>query len=64
MQQLGISIRKYSENTTSVNGYGKKLLNICKNNMMYMFNGRVEDYLIGKYTTTCKPFVYYVTGSP
>lgn len=65
MQQLGIFIRRYSEDTASVNGYGKKLLDICKNNMVCMFNGRVgEDYLIGKHTTTFKTVVDYVIGSP
>ena len=63
MLQLGISTERRSRDTTRVNGYGKKLLEICKDNMVYMFNGRVgEDEMIGKETTIHNFIVDYVIG--
>ncbi|KAI3382690.1 hypothetical protein SNEBB_010922 [Seison nebaliae] len=44
--------------------YGKKLMDVCKNNQVVIFNGRVgEDANIGKATTTCKTVVDYAIGS-
>ena len=65
MQQLGIPTERYSRDTSRINGYGKKLLEICKYNLVCLFNGRVgEDAMVGKETTTFNTVVDYVIGSP
>ncbi len=44
---------------------GKKLLDICKNHQVYIFNGRLgEDCSIGKPTTTHNTTIDYFIGSP
>ena len=49
MLQLDIPTEKYPTDVTGINGNGKKLLEMCKNNMMFVFNGRVsDDTVIGK----------------
>ncbi len=44
---------------------GKKLLDVCKNHQVYIFNGRLgEDCSIGKPTTTHNTTIDYFLGSP
>lgn len=64
MSQLGIPIERCSRDTSRINDYGKKLLKICKANLVCMFNGRVwEDSMVGRETTTFNTVVDYVIGS-
>ena len=44
--------RKRNSQDLIVNSYGRKLLDFCKNNNMYVLNGRVDKDRIGK--VTCK----------
>ncbi|MPC21542.1 hypothetical protein E2C01_014530 [Portunus trituberculatus] len=47
--KCNIPIERYLYDKSKVNGYGKKFLETCKNNMVCIFNGRVGDDLrIGK----------------
>ena len=47
---------RYSQDTSCDRStYGKKLLDICKNNLVLIFNGRIgEDHRVGKATTVHK----------
>lgn len=61
MQQLGIPTERYSTDVTRTNGYGKKLLEMCKNNMMFVFNGKLgEDTMIGKETTVLNTVDWFI----
>ena len=45
--------------------YGKALLELCRNHMLCIFNGRTgEDRNIGRATTTNDTLIDYVIGSP
>lgn len=45
--------------------YGKKLIEVCKNNEILIYNGRLgKDYRVGKATTTFNTTLDYVLGSP
>lgn len=47
------------------NFYGKKMVDVCKNNQVYIFNGRLgEDFNIGQYTTTFNTTIDYFIGTP
>ena len=63
--KCNIPIERHSCDTGNVNSYGKKLLDLCKNKMVCIFNGRVGDDLrIGKATTVFNTVVDYIIGSP
>ena len=51
--------------TSDRNSYGRKMVEICKNNQVFIFNGRLEeDCGVGKSTTTYRITIDYVLGSP
>ena len=62
---LGLPKRRNNEDVTHDRStYGKKLVDVCKNNYVLIFNGRLgEDREVGKATTTYKTTVDYMIGS-
>ena len=61
---LGLPIERYSSDLTEDN-YGRALLELCKNHMLCIFNGRTgADRNIGKLTTNGNSLIDYVIGSP
>lgn len=51
--------------TPDRNSYGKKMVEICRNNQVYIFNGRLgDDCNIGQYTTTFNTTIDYFIGTP
>ena len=49
----GIPVNRFSQDSTHVNKYGQKLIELCKRCSIYIANGRLSnDKNIGK--TTCK----------
>lgn len=55
--------RKRNSQDLVVNSYGRKLLDFCKNNNMYVLNGRVGKDRIGKVTCKNISVVDYVVSS-
>ena len=66
MEESGIPLERYSVDKYNDNGgYGRRLLEICQNNMLCIFNGRVgEDCRIGRETTNQHSVIHYVIGPP
>ena len=66
MDILGLPIMRSSMDVSDdSSNYGKALLELCKNHMLCIFNGRAgEDRNIGKLTTKGKTLLDYVIGSP
>ena len=51
--------------TPDRNSYGKKMVEICRNNQVYIFNGRLgEDCNKGQFTTTFNTTLDYFLGTP
>ena len=51
--------------TPDRNSYGKKMVEICRNNQVYIFNGRLgEDCNVGQCTTTFNTTIDYFIGTP
>ena len=52
------------DGTPDRNSYGKKMVEVCKNNNVVIFNGRMgDDCGIGKATTTYNTVIDYVIGT-
>ena len=66
MDILGLPIERSSvDHTIDRSNYGKAVLDICKNHLLCIFNGRAgTDRLIGNATTTDGSVIDYVIGSP
>ncbi len=66
LTNFGITETRANQDLTpDRNSYGKKLLDVCKNHQVYIFNGRLgEDCSIGKPTTTYNTTIDYFLGSP
>ena len=64
--EYGIDSNRYSKDLSCHRSCcGKKILDLCKNNLVCIFNGRVgEDYRIGKATTVHNTVVDYIIGTP
>ena len=64
--RYGIDCARYSQDMShDKSTYGKNLLEICKNNHICIFNGRVgEDHGVGKASTVYSTLVDYIIGSP
>ena len=61
---LGLPIERFSMDLKE-DHYGKTLLELCKNHMLCIFNGRTgADRNIGKVTTKGNTLIDYVIGSP
>ena len=62
---LGLPKRRTNEDITQDRTtYGKKLVDVCKNNCVLIYNGRLgEDREVGEATTTYKTTVDYMIGS-
>lgn len=57
--------KRYSKDQSRPNNYGYRLLDICKNNYLYIYNGRIgRDSGIGMYTSSGRTVVDYIIGSP
>lgn len=57
--------RANQDMTPDRNSYGRKLVDICKNNQVFIFNGRLgEDSGVGRHTTTYHTTIDYFLGSP
>ena len=64
MDLLGLPTERYSRDLNE-DAYGKALLELCKNHMLCIFNGRTgADRNIGNLTTKGKSLIDYVIGSP
>ncbi len=63
---LGVPITRYNMDITADrSSYGSKLIEVCKNNQVIIYNGRLgDDVGIGKATTTYNTTVDYIIGSP
>ena len=62
---LGIPTKRLSLDVNNANNYGMRLIEFCKSNAMYIFNGRVgTDRYAGNFTTTKNSIIDYVIGSP
>ena len=63
---LGFSVERYNQDTMSDrSSYGRKLVELCKNNDVYIFNGKFgDDKGLSKVTTTYNTTLDYVIGSP
>ena len=60
--KCNIPIERYSCDTSNVNdGYGKKLLELCKKNVVCTFNGRVGDLRTDKAATVFNTVVDWLT---
>ena len=66
LSSLGFSVTRWNKDVTrDRNSYGKKLIENCKNNDVFIFNGRLgDDCGVGSVTTTHNTTVDYVIGSP
>ena len=67
LNSLGFSVVRWNKDVTSDRNsyYGKKLIENCKNNDVFIFNGRMgDDGGAGSVTTTHNTTVDYVIGSP
>ena len=66
MNILGLPIERSSvDQRLDIGSYGQALLEICKNHLLCIFNGRAgADRSIGKATTTDGSVIDYVIGSP
>ena len=66
MDLLDIPIERSSVDHLADRGnYGQALLELCRNHLLCIFNGRAgEDRLIGKATTKENTLIDYVIGSP
>ena len=66
MINLGLPVdRANSDSKPDNSGYGESLVQLCKNNLLCIFNGRAgADQGIGKVTTTDNSVIDYVAGSP
>jgi hypothetical protein len=65
LEELGYTTDRYSSDTTKVNNYGHRLIQLCKTFNIHIVNGRIgNDSYVGK--TTCKSasLVDYVIASP
>lgn len=65
MIALGVRVNRCNQDTThDRSSYGRKLIEVCKNNHVIIFNGRMgEDEGIGKVTTTHNTTIDYVIES-
>lgn len=60
-----VGIRYNQDVTQDRNSYGSRLVTLCSNNNVCIFNGRLyEDFRIGNATTTHGTTVDYIIGSP
>jgi len=65
MIDLDLYIDRQSVDKSSDTGnYGREFLNMCKNNMLCIFNGRCGKDRIGKATTTHNTLIDYMIGTP
>ena len=65
MIDLAIPIMRKNQDKSRYNGnYGRELLDVCKNNMLCIFNGRCGRDIQGKPTTMHGTTVYYIIGTP
>ena len=66
MDILDIPLTRRSTDTMKDNGnYGAALLDLCKNHMLCIFNGKCgKDRYVGKATTTDNSVIDYCIGSP
>ena len=66
MINLDLPVYRANSDTKPDNsGYGESLLQLCKNNLLCIFNRRAgADQGTGKVTTTDNSVIDYVTGSP
>lgn len=64
-QDYDIPTQRYNQDITpDRNSYGRKLVEFCKNNQLFIFNGRLgEDCGVGKPTTTYHTTIDYFIGS-
>ena len=64
LEELGIPPRRANEDKV-INQYGRKLLDFCKYNDVFILNGRIgEDKEIGKFTCKNVSVVDYIISSP
>ncbi len=66
LKDYDIPEKRYNQDLTpDKNSYGRKLIEFCKNNQLFIFNGRLgENFGIGKPTTTYHTTIDYFIGSP
>ena len=56
--------RRNKDCTPDRSSYGRKLVEVCRNNNVVIFNGRIgDDKDIGNYTTTYNTTIDYVIGT-
>lgn len=64
LDDLGFSLQRVSQDP-SVNNYGLRLVELCKNLGLYFLNGRVDtDEGIGKFTCDERSVVDYIISAP
>ena len=65
LDALGLPVARFNQDLThDRSSYGKKLIEICKNHHILIFNGRVgDDCGVGKVTITYNTTIDYVIGS-
>ena len=64
LEELGFTLQRYSQDD-KLNNYGNLLLSLCKNNELYIVNGRVgKDRNIGRLTCKNSSVVDYMLCSP
>ncbi|CAC5416793.1 unnamed protein product [Mytilus coruscus] len=65
LQEKNIPVERSSEDRGRCNNYGYKMLNFCKNNSIFIANGRIcDDAGIGKVTCSEISIVDYLIVSP
>ena len=65
LRSLGCSVRRFNKDVTpDRTSYGKKLVDVCRNNNVIIFNGRLgEDCGEGNFTTTYNTTIDYGLGT-
>jgi hypothetical protein len=64
LDDLGVSLNRISQDST-VNNYGLRLLELCRNLGLYLLNGRADcDEGIGRYTCDERSVVDYILSFP
>ena len=62
LQSHGIPLHRKSQDCTK-NNYGRKLLQLCCNNNLYICNGRIDNDLTGAYTCTRGSVIDYLIAN-
>lgn len=61
-ENLGVSLNRCSKDTTT-NSHSLRLIDICRNNNLFVLNGRVGDDLGGNFTFRGKSVIDYVLAT-